>query len=342
MNTRKLPTSISGFFWLLAVALVALLGWRFHRESTEVLGIAEASETIVSAGSGVEILEIRAAPGQPVHAGDTLALLLRPELESRIHDIELELQHAMGTANLSASETDRRVSETRSAFEARSNRANAEIARLRSERDRNRQLVSGFLQGQDLSGQDTTDPTTLKIAALRREIEVDTRSTRELVALLRGSRGDQSASKAAMQEAMQKELSLLRSEQENLKLRAQADGIVGEVHFRVGEKVAAFSPILTISDISPTLVRGYIHESLYSRVALGDSMEVASSGQRAGKVRGIVGGTGSKIVEFPVRLRKNPLVPIWGRELIVRIPSHNPFLLNEMVTIRPLDGGLSR
>lgn len=334
MYARKIPSAISLVFWSLAVVMVGLLTWRFHRESTEVVGITEASESIASSASNVEILAIRAAPGQTIRIRDTLAILLRPELESRIHEVERELQHTLGTASISASETERRVAETKAAFESRATRNKAEIARLKSERDRNRELVSGFIASPSL--QDSTDPMLMRIRALELETEVDRRSTNELLGLLQGSRGAQNSSTTAMREALQKELLLLRSEKDALTLLANADGIVGNVHYRPGEKVSAFSPILTISDASPTLVRGYIHESLYSRVSQGDSVMVSSSGQRAGKVLGVVAGVGSKIVEFPVRLRKNPLIAVWGRELMVRIPARNPFLLNEMVTILPL------
>ena len=51
------------------------------------------------------------------------------------------------------------------------------------------------------------------------------------------------------------------------------------------------------------------------------------------EVGGIVIGLGSRIMELPPRLWKMPDYPIWGREVIVRIPPSNPLLLGEMVNV---------
>lgn len=50
-------------------------------------------------------------------------------------------------------------------------------------------------------------------------------------------------------------------------------------------------------------------------------------------VAGTVVGVGARIVEYPVRLRKNPVLQTWGREVLVKIPGNNRFILGEKVVI---------
>jgi len=55
-----------------------------------------------------------------------------------------------------------------------------------------------------------------------------------------------------------------------------------------------------------------------------------------GAGKGVVGevvGLSSRIVPFPTRMWKMPELPVYGREVTIKIPEENPFLLGEMVTI---------
>lgn len=85
------------------------------------------------------------------------------------------------------------------------------------------------------------------------------------------------------------------------------------------------------------MVRGYVHERVRTDLALGDSIEVLALGMRPAKVRGAVAGLGSRIVELPARMWKAPNVPLWGREVIVRIDTTNPLLQGEMVSVHRLE-----
>jgi hypothetical protein len=56
----------------------------------------------------------------------------------------------------------------------------------------------------------------------------------------------------------------------------------------------------------------------------------------AGTGKAVVGevvGLSSRIVPFPSRMWKMPEMPVYGREVTIKIPEDNPFLLGEMVTI---------
>lgn len=339
MRHRLLPRHLSAAFWFASLVLVVLLAARIRGEGASFLGIADASENVVSSETSAEVVGVWATPGQKVVAGDTLMRLRRPDLEARIGDISRQLQGAMGSATTTNLDVDRRASQLRSELDSRRTAILGQIKSLEEERGRNRELVSSLKVGAVPGEVDSAnDPMLLRIQGLRRQLAAEEQGTADQLEVLRGGGGDQKKLARDMQAVLTKELALLQAEKEKLLLRAPIDGVVGSVNVRTGEKIAPFAPMLTISPRNPTLVRAYIHEKVYGDAAVGDSVEVRSSGARSGAVRGRVVGVGTRIVEFPLRLRKMPQVAVWGREVVVRIPASNPFLLGEMVTVHRLPG----
>lgn len=339
MRHRIMPRRLSGIFWILSLVLVALVALRLQNEASSFLGIADASENVVSSETSAEVLSVSTVPGQTVQVGDTLVRLRRPDLEMRINENARQLQGALRSEAHSDLDVGRLSAQVRSDLEGRRTAIAAQIRSLEEERGRNRDLVSHIRGGTNTEVADSaTDPILLRIQGLHRQIQTEEQGAAAQLLVLRGGGGLQKGASQDLQEALVKERELLQAEKDRLVICASIPGVVGSVNVRAGEKVAPFAPILTLSPRNPTLVRGYIHEKVYDDVAVGDSVDVRSSGARSGIVRGRVVGVGSRIVEFPLRLRKMPQIEVWGREVAVRIPTANPFLLGEMVSVHRLPG----
>jgi hypothetical protein len=129
---------------------------------------------------------------------------------------------------------------------------------------------------------------------------------------------------------------MLTEEKRKLFIVSQINGIIGAVYFKDGEKVSPFTPIITLHTESPSFISGYINEITYSSIQLGQTVRIQSLAQEGTTLTGVVTGIGSKIVEYPIRLRRLPEVQMWGREIIIKIPEQNKFLLGEKVIISPL------
>ena len=134
---------------------------------------------------------------------------------------------------------------------------------------------------------------------------------------------------------LKKELLYLEQQKRNLFIFAKNDGVIGAVNFKKGEKVAPFSPIVTVSPESPTLIHGYINENLHTRLKVGQKLQVSSVAGETATV-GTVVSVASKITVIPERLLKVASLPAWGREIMLEIPKQNNFLHGEKVTIQPL------
>lgn len=133
---------------------------------------------------------------------------------------------------------------------------------------------------------------------------------------------------------LQKQLEGLEEEKKGLFVFASVDGIVGAVNFRTGERVSSFTPILTLSPENPTYVEGFVHETLKTKLEVGESVNVTSS-TGSELIQGKVVSVGSRIILMPARLMTYPNAQIYGREVVVEIPERNGLLHGEKVQIKP-------
>ncbi|WP_413294550.1 DUF3616 domain-containing protein [Bdellovibrio sp. HCB185ZH] len=133
-------------------------------------------------------------------------------------------------------------------------------------------------------------------------------------------------------EDTRKEISLIENRMKNLFVFAEVDGAVGAVNFKNGEKAPAFAPLITLVPLNPTYVNGYINENLSSTLTVGQTVEVSSTSGKT--VRGSVVSIGSRIVQIPERLLRIHTLVAWGREVVIKIPRNNGFLLGEKVFVQ--------
>ncbi len=134
---------------------------------------------------------------------------------------------------------------------------------------------------------------------------------------------------------LEQQVQTLEEQRKNLYVFAEVDGIVGAVNFRMREKAPAFSSIITLSPENPTFVEGFIHESLQTKLTLGDTVRIVSSSSGQKPIEGTVVSVGSRIITIPTRLMTVPNMQVYGREVVVEIPKNNGLLLGEKVQIKP-------
>lgn len=320
--------------WVLCIAIAVGLGYLFQGKATMFKGIAEASETIISVPSATEIVKIHVMPGQEIHAGDTIVELNRSDLTLRMNELNRELDAIEGRSNLNKAEIDQKVAEIKADLATRSSTLRFEINKMETEYQKNKEIASKLKSLSAAGGKsDGNDAMAMRIKSMKEELALLQKNANEQIGLLRGSRNLQKSSGKNEAETLKKELEELAKQQEELIQIAKEDWVVGDVNVRDGEKVSSFTPIVTLTHKSPTLVRGYINEQVYQHMNLGKNVVVNSLGGTGAGVEGEVVGLSSRIVPFPERMWKMPEMPVYGREVTIKIPENNPFLLGEMVTI---------
>ena len=324
--------------WILALLAVVVIGALFKGQSFMFTGIAEATETVVSVQNSVNVIKIHVMPGEEVKSGDTLVELDRPDLVLRINELTGELDALEGRGNVNTASIDQKVSEVQADYSARRNTIVLEIDKLKAQYQQNLELTSK-LKSISASGlpSDSNDAMTLRIRGLEKELNVLDESANAQIRVLHGSKGIQKTSSATEASAIRREMDMLLQEKKDLTIIAKDSWVIASVDAHDGEKVSSFNPILTLARKSPTMVRGYINEKIYTSVSVGDMVEITSqvNGQ---KIPGKIVGMSSRIVPFPVRLLKAPEMPMYGREVMIRLPQDNGLLLGEKVSIAEMPG----
>lgn len=324
-------------FYTVCITLVialTIVTINIRRESTNFYGIAETKEMIINSEFGVEIKDMRVTPGQLVKAGDTLMEMRSPEIDLKIseytHLIKEMETRSKTQVNLSKSE----IRQLKIENEARFIEILSELQQLQSQYEINRKLMRQLRSiNTEESGTSDSNPTLIRIQNLKNELSRINKQNAIIDENLHSQISFGVDPLLDMLKQYQDQLRLYNELKQKLFIIAPNDGIIGAIHYRKGEMVPAFDSIATLHSKSPSFVLGYIHENIYSSVSLGQKVLVHSITDKKNVVEGEVIGVGTRIVEYPIRLRTVQDYLMWGREVTVKLPPDNNFLLGEKVRI---------
>jgi len=331
-------TKLLYFVWFVVIGIVVVI-LSYNGESTTFYGIADTREIVINAESAVEIKNIQVVPGQAITKGELLVDFDRPDLTMEINTISHQLEELRANRKVNAEGLQSQIQGFRAQKAAKISEIDYQIQELKAHYAINKELTSELKsiekENESRGAVARRSPIQIRLESLEKslalainplEIEIATLE-RELISTEKPFR--------VQEERLEKELNMLLEEKNRLYIFAPVTGIIGSVNVKRGEKIAPFTPLLTLHPKSPSCVKGYVHENLYNQVALNQDVTIVSLASEEKETRGEVIGVGSRIVEFPVRLRKRPDLHVWGREVEVKIPEDNTFLLGEKVLIIP-------
>lgn len=305
--------------------ILILMSFMYKGTSTNFYGIAETRELTINSENTVEVKKIHVAQGQAIRQGDTLIELNSPELMLQISEITRELDKL---------KMERQVL---------IGKIRTELRQLEAQYELNRRSVSdlrSFSKSDRATGGEViVNPLKVQIDNLRRELSavIAASPKKSNVPQIDGNSAPDPVKILVSQ--MEDELKLLYNQKDRLISVSPIDGVVDSVNYKEGEKVSSFMSIITLHAKYPSFIKGYINENLHHTISMGQKVQVVSLGDKRNTVIGDVVGVGSRIVEFPTRLLKMADMLIWGREVIIKIPPENSFLLGEKLRIVPLKAG---
>ncbi len=314
------------------IALV-LFNWRYSSETFVFFGFAENKETEIRLEHSVTIHEIYVQPGERVYKGQLLMEVARAGLQleqSALNHEVAKLQSQYQIWELGLKSTIRGLDAQKA---AKVSEIKSQIEQLESEMSINQSLVRGLesiSQAKDKTGR---SPNQIKIEGLKEEMKLAVRPLDMEKHKLRRELASPNNPIKIQIEKLQEELGFTEMEEDKLAITAPGNGVIGSVFCKIGEQIPEFSTMLTFYEENPTLVKGYVLESLILHVNEGDSLLVNSSVRPATNCTGKVIGLGSRIVEIPERLRKISTFKTYGREVLIEIPFDNNFLQKERVVL---------
>jgi len=334
--------------WFVAVIFIIFFSNKNQIETNYFFGIAESNEVIVNFEKSVEIKRIHVIPGQKVKKGMLLLELDQPELTLNLNEIKHQLSEYRLQQKIEKTNIQTQIKALKAQKIAKINAIHSEIKQLQSRHSFNKRLTSelkSIIINDDDSSEtkkiNISSPILLKIESLQEELEFTVNQIDIKIKALRSTLYSNKNPLTVKKESLEKELEILTLAKEKLLIHSENNGIIGSVHFKRGEKVSPFVPILTIYTQSPSYVKGYISENVYNRITVGEPVVISSITGKNTKYNGIVLGVGSRIIEFPERLRKRPEIKKWGREVQIKIIETNDFLLGEKVVIQSKSNKIS-
>ncbi len=320
--------------WGISLAVLGVLALGFRGESAHFYGIADDREQTILFEAPVDIVRILVVEGDPVSQGQLIMEVQRDALSSELVILDEQLTELTTRDRETVAATRAKLSSLRSQQEAQQANLDSKIQSLQSRHDLNQSILVQ-LDGHAPDGDLRSNPILAEIEGLTRERQHLRASLEAEIMNLEAQLNANLRPIDAQVAELRERKSALQHQATKLTIRADFDGRVGSMMFRSGEIVPPFQPILTVHGSSPNYINGYIHEAVVNRVQVGQSVWVQSttSGDEAPFIESTVESLGTRIVEYPERLKKNPMVQAWGREAVVRLSESHPLLLGEKVIV---------
>ena len=119
----------------------------------------------------------------------------------------------------------------------------------------------------------------------------------------------------------------------SLILLSPIDGFIEDYQIHHFDYINSNTELLKITPQKPNYIRGFIPESVDASFVLNDAVQLSSATRPEIKITGQIIYCNPRIVELPTRLRKNPEIKAWGREVYIRLPESNGFFIGEKMII---------
>ena len=331
-------------FTFIALLIAAIAGIIIYSggETTTFQGFAESNETIINSETSVSIKKILVMEGDYVYKGQKLAELESQELALRIADIRSQLLQIETKRGMGEAEIKSKILQNKAAERAVISELKAQIQTLENQLKINRELSGGLKSVKIRKSDSVKNPIEIQIESLESTVEERKKEFAEINRMYKKMLESGETPENVEAEKLKAELQSLEQQNADMAVYAPFDGIVGsvfikngngeKVFFKGGEKIAAYSPILSIVGKEPSFVKGYIPESQFSLIKTGDEVAISTSNSPQ-QITGVVTGLGGRIIPLPLRLLKNQNIALWGREIIIRIPENNGFILGEKVSV---------
>lgn len=337
MANDKNTSGINWFYGLVAVLFLGML-WisaRYFRGSDySSIGITEVKEYKINSEKSALVNSVNVVPGQQVKAGELLLDLSSAELDMDIEKITNRIALLKVEQQSKSKLIEAQVAYLKADQGIQLEEIETDIAQTKSEIRLNKKLTKELAVNSDTSIWNETDnPLQVKLNSLNKQ-----KAKQQQAILIKETdirqEGfiDQQQLKNQIN-LLEQELDLLKGEKAKLAKYATADGVVKNIFVKPGEQVSSYTPLLSITPVTPTMVTGYLAGKNNNAFSVGDTVRVSAYGNGDIKITGNVIGYGA-VTELPDILQKSTAVKAFGREIFIEIPAQNNFANGEKVLIR--------
>jgi len=321
-------------FWVAIAAVLLFFSVFFRSSETAIVAQVEPVKKAVSYQKAVRILEIYVLPGQTVKSGDKLVKVEKQDLLLEIErkKNQLEIQRIEIAAAKS------RIQEKLNTIEFEKtmglNKVQADMDRLQLTIENNKKLSSQFGALTGYADSIITDNSYYELewenlAAEKRDIIQKAEHNRTNAT---ATYNEDMRAKLIKEQESQTELNSLMDEEKQLITFSDYNGTIGTVNVETGELLTPYTTIMTIYEDNPTVIKAVMNENYKYEIIIGQKVRVESTNRKY-KIDGEITELGSRIIEYPSRLQTYRNIPMYGRELFIKIPKESKFLSGERVFV---------
>ncbi len=317
--------------------IMAFLLYNYSQESNETsdlfFGFAENKETEINLDYPVKVDRIMVKPGDYIEAGTQLASLTQLALDKEINDEQLRINELTSEFETRKNDIESEIAVLESELQKEQNDIKVDIQKLEAEMEYRESLKTGLKTIDIKPGDESIALHASKIAALKEKSNNISLTYTTKINSRRLRIDDERSIYNSAVKRHNSDAGFAQEKLEKLDLKSPSNALVGNVHIKEGEYISSFKTMVTLYEPNPTLVSGFVHESMIVNVNVGDKFLIKSALNQNNSCTGVVTGMGSRIVEIPERLRKIAELKTYGREVLISIPSDNKFLQKEKVVI---------
>lgn len=336
INSLSEKAPLLFFFWLIAILVAILIAISYQTESKQFFGIAGSVEKSISFQYPVEIVDISVLEGEKVRLGELLLEVRRYDLAAKLAIVEDEIAEISARKEEAIATTTSEIRRLEAEKRAEQSKLDVQLGKLESELKLNAQWANSLSNSPKSKGINSDNVLAVKLSGLKQQRIHSTSSYQATIDNLQHQLSRRERPEDAKLAMLQKRKLELERQVTSLTVNADFSGRVGSVLFARGEQVPMFSPILTLQGESTSFIKAYIHEAVLNEVKIGQKVWVESltADNLTIPLSGRIESLGNRIVEYPERLKRSPLISAWGREVIVELDSDNSLLLGEKVVVR--------
>lgn len=335
-TSKKMKLNLLITLFILVVGFLFAFNWNYASDAMVFYGIANNQELNINLENSANVKSILITPGQSVSKGDILLEVTRSSIAVAQSDINHDISNLQSQFHIWESGLKNSLRTLEAQQLAKKGELESAISKLASEMKINETLIREIESIDQVTDQNGNNPRQIQLDGLKTDLRLSMNTYNSEIRKIERELSNPNNPIKIQIAKLSDNLEFVNEEERNLNITAPNNGVVGSILCKVGENIPAFSPYLTMYELSPTHVKGYVMESLIPKVNTNDTLIVQSISHSDLSIKGVVTGMGSRIIEIPSRLRKNPIFATYGREIEIQIPSDNPFLQNEKVILKSI------
>ncbi|WP_421875407.1 HlyD family secretion protein [Marinoscillum sp.] len=317
--------------WLILAAGLAFVAFS-SEDSAAILAEVEPRSYAVSFEKNVRIKELYVVPGEQILKGDPLIRVERPDLLIEKENKQNKLTLLKANLNKRELQKENKLYLNDLEYDLKIKQLENKIQEIKASLDQQQRIQEDFKK-LDWQKQVTPDSMLLsKLQLLEGEKKLLNREYQLKRKEINSNYALEEANASAEIDLLEKEIQLLETEEMELTQYARVNGTIGSIHVETDQLVPAYTNLLSVYENNPTIIRAFTNEHNEIELESGSVVYIEST-NRQYRIKGTVIEVGSRIIQYPERLRTFDQMPSWGREIFIEIPEESKFLNGEKVFV---------